>query len=50
MSKNRVKYKEDPTYLSGELFNNPKELSRNKFLRKKGKNKERKKLKKYSWE
>ena len=50
MSKKNTKSKQDYDYLYDNIVNDPKEFSRNKFLRKKGKNKERKKLKNNSWE
>jgi hypothetical protein len=50
MSKKSVKSKQEYGYLYDELVNDPKEYSRNKFLRKKGKNKDRKKSKSNSWD
>lgn len=49
MSKKNIKNKIDYS-LYTEIIDNAKELSRNKFLRKKGKNKDKKKTKYDVWD
>jgi hypothetical protein len=50
MSKKNTKSKQDYDYLYDEIVNDPKEYSRNKFLRKKSKNKDKKKPKSNLWD
>ncbi len=50
MSKKSVKSKQEYTSIYDELVDSTKLQSRNKFLRKKGKNKDKKKSKYDSWD
>lgn len=50
MSKKSLKFKQEYAYLNDEIVNSTKEYSRNKFLKKKSKHKDKKRLKNNMWD
>ena len=50
MSKKHAKSKQDNAFIYADLIDNTKENSRNKFLRKKAKNKDKKRSKYDTWD